>query len=400
LIRSLKLTNFLSFGPEAEAVELRKLNVLIGPNGSGKSNFLEGFALLRAAPLMLTKPIRDGGGVDDWLWKPMAAQSGTESARLEAVVEYSGGADALKYSLEFSAVSGRFYLEDECIDGTTVFPNPETALAAIQERSESDGMVGTDGRVLTFYRLKDAAQRRVGPQEENFDLDRSILSQLRGGVYPEITFLAREFFGIRLYRDWVFGRNARPRLAQRADAAADFLEPDSSNLGLILGGFDPSTKRRVVAGMRPLYAGIESVETKIYGGQVRVVLVEGDREIPATRLSDGTLRYLSLLAVLCHPNPPSLLVIEEPELGLHPDVLPTLATLLRDASERTQLVVTTHSTMLVDALSDFPDAVLVCERDDDGTHIQRLDPKDLAPWLGKYGLGDLWTRGDLGGNRW
>jgi predicted ATPase len=112
------------------------------------------------------------------------------------------------------------------------------------------------------------------------------------------------------------------------------------------------------------------------------------------------LRYLCLLAVLCHPNPPPLICIEEPELGLHPDVLPTLATLLKEASTRTQLIVTTHSDVLVDSMSDQPEAVLVAEKSDTGTTLTRLDGKKLKPWLEKYRLGQLWTRGEIGGTRW
>ena len=99
------------------------------------------------------------------------------------------------------------------------------------------------------------------------------------------------------------------------------------------------------------------------------------------RLSDGTLRYLCLLAILCHPEPPPLICIEEPETGLHPDILPTIAELLIEASQRTQLIVTTHSDILVSALSDIPEAVLVCEKDEDGTHFKRLNKDDLKEWL-------------------
>ena len=133
---------------------------------------------------------------------------------------------------------------------------------------------------------------------------------------------------------------------------------------------------------------------------MQVFFQEGQVTIPATRLSDGTLRYLCLLAVLCHPNPPPLVCIEEPELGLHPDVLPTLADLLKEASTRTQLIVTTHSDVLVDAMSDQPDSVLVAEKTAGVTTLTRLDATKLKPWLEKYRLGQLWTRGDIGGTRW
>ena len=139
---------------------------------------------------------------------------------------------------------------------------------------------------------------------------------------------------------------------------------------------------------------------QIEGGTVQVFLQEENCSVPATRLSDGTLRYLCLLAILCHPTPPAVICIEEPELGLHPDVLPTLAELLKEASERTQLFITTHSDVLVDAMSDRPEVVLIAEKGPTGTSLTRLDPKELAPWLEKYRLGELWTRGEIGGTRW
>ncbi|MDR0564033.1 MAG: AAA family ATPase, partial [Azoarcus sp.] len=69
LLKSIKLTNFLSFGESSPELELRPLNVVIGPNGSGKSNLIAALTLLQAAPTDLLRPIREGGGVQDWLWK-------------------------------------------------------------------------------------------------------------------------------------------------------------------------------------------------------------------------------------------------------------------------------------------------------------------------------------------
>jgi predicted ATPase len=138
----------------------------------------------------------------------------------------------------------------------------------------------------------------------------------------------------------------------------------------------------------------------VEGGSVQVFFTEGDFSIPATRLSDGTLRYLCLLAILCDPTPPPLICIEEPELGLHPDILPKMADLLVAASERTQLIVTTHSDILVDALTERPETVVVCEKHDGQTEMRRLKKDELAKWLDKYRLGQLWIDGQLGGTRW
>ena len=77
-----------------------------------------------------------------------------------------------------------------------------------------------------------------------------------------------------------------------------------------------------------------------------------------------------------------------------------MADALRDAAERTQIIVTTHSTTLVDAFTDDPEAVLVCEKRDGCSSVRRLDAEHLTPWLEKYRLGSLWTSGEIGGNRW
>ncbi len=149
------------------------------------------------------------------------------------------------------------------------------------------------------------------------------------------------------------------------------------------------------------YAGALDIVTPIQGGMVDLRVEEaGGISIPASRLSDGTLRWLSLLAILLNPEPPPLVCIEEPELGLHPDMIPSLAQLLRDASERMQLVVTTHSSDLIDALSDDPALVIVCEKRSASTSLRRLNAEDLAAWLHQYTLGQLWRTGEIGGNRW
>jgi predicted ATPase len=163
---------------------------------------------------------------------------------------------------------------------------------------------------------------------------------------------------------------------------------------------DGNVKRRLLENLRELYDGIEDYDVSVEGGTVQVFFHESGFAIPATRLSDGTLRYLCLLAILCHPSPPPLVCIEEPELGLHPDILPTIARLLQEASARTQLVVTTHSDILVDAFSETPESVVVCEKHEGRTSMNRLDSKKLSRWLDKYRLGELWTKGEIGGGRW
>lgn len=386
LIHSIQLSNFLSFG-QGEAIPLGKLNIIIGPNGSGKSNLLESIELLRNTPeQQLSKPIREGGGVRDWLWK--GGNEKTPIASLEMLINNPAG-NHLRYKLKFTEVAQRFEIVDELI-----------------ENGQPD--IGHQ-KPYFYYRFNNGRptlnvkghQRSL--QQEDVDLEKSILAQRRDpDQYPEITYLAKTLGKIRLYREWSFGRYTPPRLPQRADLPNETLEPDCSNLGLVLNRLrrDPAVKARLLEALRQLYDGIDDYDVQIDGGTVQVFFQEGRFTVPATRLSDGTLRYLCLLAILCHPKPPPLVCIEEPELGLHPDILPTLAELLKEASERCQLIVTTHSDVLVDAMTDQPEAVLVCEKTTDGTSLRRLDAADLAPWLEKYRLGELWMRGEIGGTRW
>jgi predicted ATPase len=279
----------------------------------------------------------------------------------------------------------------------------------LDERLEHDKPDGDHTEPYFYYRFQDGRPvlnvrgDKRALQRESIDTERSILAQRRDpDVYPEITYLAETLPKIQLYREWSFGRYTAARLPQKADLRNDALEPDASNLGLVLNRLrrDPAVKTRVLTALKALYEGIEDYDVQVEGGTVQVFLHEGGDTIPATRLSDGTLRYLSLLAILCHPNPPPLVCIEEPELGLHPDILPTLAALMREASEKCQLVVTTHSDVLVDAMMDTPEAVLVCEKHDGATQFRRLSAADLQPWLERYRLGELWTRGEIGGTRW
>lgn len=386
MLKSITLTNFLSYGPMTDPVELRALNVIIGPNGSGKSNLIESIELLRATPKDLLTPVRDGGGVRDWLWKGAIMPP---VAKIEAVVENPKGPVPLRYVLSFTEVGQRFEIVDERVENES--PDRGYTKPYLYYRFESGhGILNIKGR-----------QRRL--QHEDIDPVASILSQRKDpDQYPELTHLGNIFARMRLYREWSFGRYTIPRLPQKADLPNEHLEPDASNLGLVLNRLrrDPAVKKRLLEALRALYEGIDDFDVQIEGGTVQVFFHEGRYTVPATRLSDGTLRYLCLLAVLCHPSPGPLICIEEPELGLHPDVLPTLADLLREASERTQLIVTTHSDVLVDALTDTPEAVLVADRDENGTTLTRLDAEKLKPWLEKYRLGQLWTRGKIGGTRW
>jgi len=387
LIHRIKLENLLSFGPDTKELELGSLNVLIGPNGSGKSNLIEALGLLRAAPKDLTNPIREGGGVHDWIWK---GEPRAKGAKIEVVVDNPKGPQSLRYQFTFVEKGQRFELTDESIENENPDSGYDQPYFYFQLKN---------GRATFNY--KDMKQRQLRP--EDIDPEQSILAQRKDpDHYPELTYLGQCFGQIRLYREWSFGRYTPPRLPQKADLPNDLLEENARNLGLVLNQLKgkPKVKKQLLDALCKLYEGVTDFNVHIEGGTVQVFFEERNITVPATRLSDGTLRYLCLLAILCHPKPPPLVCIEEPELGLHPDILPTLSELLREASERCQLIVTTHSDVLVDALTDTPESVIVCEKHEGQTELRRLNKKDLSEWLERYSLGELWRKGELGGNRW
>ncbi len=415
LIKSLRIKNLLSFGPDTEALPLESLNLLIGPNGAGKSNLIEALALMRATPIPAQSTsnadvrgvLRRGGGAQDWIWKGARNQPGS----VELVVNYPKGKQPLRHLFSFGGDTQGFRLLDEQVENESPsgnftersfyyrFQGGHPVVNTVAPQEEDKGMT-----------LHESPAKRPDPQrrqrklaQETVNLELSILAQRRDPeLYPEITYLAETYEKWRIYREWAFGRNTVFREPEKADMRNDRLEEDFSNLGLFLSRQrnSPEAKHAILDGLRHLYEGLTDFEVLIAAGNVQLFFHEGDFSIPATRLSDGTLRYLCLLAILCDPAPPPLLCLEEPELGLHPDLLPRLADLLVAASERTQIIATTHSDILVDAMTERPEAVIVCEKHQGRTEMRRLDKKVLANWLQKYRLGQLWIDGQLGGKRW
>ena len=386
LIRRIKQTNLLSFGPDFGELELKQLNVVIGPNGSGKSNLLEGIDILRSAPRDLVAPIREGGGIHDWIWR--GKPEGT--AVIEAILENPQRSQPLRYRLGFAERGQRFELIEERIENERSDKGHAKPYIYYEQ---------TNGRAVLNY--KDETRRDLRPEEVK--PDQSILAQRKDpDHYPELTYLGEALSRIRIYREWSLGRDTPPRLPQKADLPNDSLQEDGKNLALVLNSFQgkPAVKRHLLDALHKLYEGITDFYVNIEGSTVQLFLQEGDMVIPATRLSDGTLRYLCLLSILCHPQPPPLICIEEPELGLHPDILPTVSKLLLEASERSQLIVTTHSDMLVDALTNEWWSIVVCEKRDGQTVMRRLDEEKMAAWLENYRLGELWSSGEIGGNPW
>jgi predicted ATPase len=127
LLSEIRFKNILSFGPTGIDLKLTRLNVLIGPNASGKSNVIEALGLLQAMPVDLTEPIKDGGGVRDWLWR--GAKRPT--AKIEVIVDFSFGKQPLKHGFEFTEVGQRFEMVDEWIENDHPDHNQSTHTSTI-----------------------------------------------------------------------------------------------------------------------------------------------------------------------------------------------------------------------------------------------------------------------------
>jgi predicted ATPase len=391
-IQRLRLDSFLSFAPGSEPFELQPLNVLIGPNGSGKSNLIEALELLRALPTDFAAAIRDGGGATEWLWK---GANGSSAVTID--VELGDCAIThrpLRYRVEFAAVQSRVEVLDEAVEeARPVSGKPDVLFYYRFQR----------GRPAISVRDGGSHEKRSSRKLQRDALipDQSVLAQRKDpDLYPEVTWLGRQFGGIQTFRDWSFGRNAPLRQLQGVGLPDDYLLPDASNLALVLNQIEHRDSRRFNELLKRFFPRFERMSTRVSGIAVQFYLHEPgfSAPIPGTRLSDGTIRFVALLAALLAPSPPPLLCIEEPELGLHPDAVSLIADLLIETSDRTQIIVTTHSDTLVSALTAQPDAVVACERPGAGTILRRLDPKKLTDWLDNYRLGDLWRMGELGAN--
>lgn len=373
MIKSLHLQNFLSFGPNAEPVELGALNIIIGTNGSGKSNFIEGLELLRHLPKEdINDSFRRLGGLEIF-WREDENNTFIDKIKIRA--KFLPNLEEYGLILGFVAGFGGVMFEKEFIKN-------ENEEFEIKRDNSSVWTSYSDKK--KYYNSMNSIFEKLNPESQapNFYFIKDLLPQ------------------IRTFRDWTFGKNSPLRQSQRADMPNKWLDADGSNLGLILNVIrkNPDSKAQFLQGLKTLNPNFTDFDVQIEGSSVQVFLTENRKITPALRLSDGTLRYLCLLALLCHPNPPPLVCIEEPEMGLHPDVFHGLAALMREASKRMQLVVTTHSDIFVDCFTDTPEVIKVCDKIDGSTQIRSLPLEELKPWLDDYSLGDLWLKGHIGGN--
>ena len=343
-IHELVVNGLLSFAEETR-FEFGRLNILVGPNGSGKSNLLDCIRVFRHTPFDVQDVFRDSG-FEDWIYKGRDAKS--ETAFLQITATIADHEERIRHQMRLGpSIRSRAPLEESI---SKVGPKGSD--------TEFYFVGGYHGNATLYTQSSGARKRERALSDKEYDAYQSILSQIRdAGQYPEITGLANLFSSLRIYSEWSFGRNSTLREATPSSRSSVTLSESMDDLALVLNGLEKTSAHdQIRILLKDLKETYVDFVTRILFGRVGLELYEKpyDTSIPAKRLSDGTLRFLALAAILLQPDPPPLICLEEPELGMHPDMIRMVARMLVDAASKTQIIVSTHSEHLLSALqNDF-----------------------------------------------
>ena len=389
-LKSLSVEGLLSFGERVD-VSFGSLNLLVGPNGSGKSNLIDCLRVFRNCPLDIQDTFKDAG-FEDWLFR--GDRSGVPAVA-ELTVNLPGLRDAVRHRLDLGPpLRGAAALE-EVIENELPFENHREPYFFFKSQR---------GRPVV---IPASSGKKRGPRvlaEEEYHPFQSILSQLRDArQFPEITRLASIYGSIRIYSEWSFGRGSELREATPTERSDTYLSEKMDDLAMSLNGLQGSSAHdRIQSLLGELKESYRDYVTRIFFGRVGLELKEApfDKPLPAKRLSDGTLRFLALAAILYHPEPPPVVCLEEPELGMHPDMIRLVGSMIADASKRTQLIVTTHSEHLLTSLQDQFDVLFAFDAGPSGSIVRPLTGKEYHEWRAEHDLGELWSSGELGGVRY
>lgn len=360
------------------------LNVLIGPNASGKSNLLRALALLqKSAQGDLPDEMLRLGGIVPLLWDG-------EARAIEWCLDTRDGA---RYELQLRKLgsSSMYVVEHELLSRRGLAAGESVESHKILARDRTGGS--------TFD-----PEPRIAPVDGvHLRSDQTLLSQVGGSPFgdEQAHAFCSALGSWTIYHDMRVDPDAPLRQAavtreERRVAA------DGQNLVPVLHTLytsDRDFKRAADDAMRAAFG--DDYEELVFPPaadqrvQLRVRWRSLKREQSAADLSDGTIRFLLLVAILSTPSSGGLIAIDEPETGLHPSMLAVVADLARAASERAQVILTTHSSQLLDAFSDEPPTVTVTARTEGQTTLAIVDEEELRRWLAEYSLGALHRSGEL-----
>jgi predicted ATPase len=347
-----------------ERLVLKPINVLIGSNGSGKSNFIGVFSFLHA--------IREGH-LRDYVIQAGGAEKvlhfGSKTTK-EVFIHLSFEDEVNQYDLTLSPTRD---------DG--LYPSSEWAY--YWEKP-------------TYSQPYNTALSPRGDGREA-GISNPALIKTPGWVRTRVG-------GWRLYHVHDTSSSSPMRKTAKVDDNR-FLQPDGSNLAAFLYYLRErhetsySLIRGVIQRVAPFFDDFRLEPLRLSPSDIKLEWKHknSDQYFDASSLSDGTLRFIALATLLLQPEVclPSLILVDEPELGLHPSAIGMLASLIRHVSRTTQVVVSTQSSLLLDHFD--PVDVLVANRAEVGTQITRLDPEPLSAWLKEYSLGQLWEKNEFAG---
>lgn len=380
----LQLKNFKSL--HDVDFELRDLNILIGRNGSGKSNLLSFFRLMQQGAMeKFEKTILEWGGFNEVMWKK-ETNKGFGSISIEIVYKDISIKELLNYYIVLHEMNNR--------NDFIVFE--EGIISRKLNRSYYSFIGGVENEILDEYSQK---MIEMPSKISNAEL---IIAQLRDPFrYPLLNNLRLDLSRWEIFRG--FGENAFQNIydSQMLNVVSPLrLEPDGSNLVSVL--YAMSNESRYLSAYEALEATLRNafpdfkrlLFSLTASGRAELRWLTNDGlDFPARSVSDGMLRFLGLATLLLLPDPPPLIAIDEPEIGLHPHLLPYLVELMKRASEKTQLIISTHSPLLISAASIEPEDVVIVESIEGETHLKRLSSTELKLWLERFTLGNLWTMG-------
>jgi predicted ATPase len=370
------------------------LNVVIGPNGTGKSNLLRVLELLSAAAQgRLGKYIQSSGGMEPLVWDGRASGITLRVETLPAMGDRWNNPLAYDFELARLGTGSSYRIEREYLQispPSTENESPPAPYPLIERHN-------VHARVFGEHGLDRALPESAVSEEE------TILALVSGPLAPHelITPFQKQLLAWVVYHDVLLHAGApvrQPVVARREETVA----ADGQNLISVLHTLytgDRNFEEAIDIAMRAAFG--DDYEKLVFPPaadqriQLRVRWKTLRREQPATDLSDGTLRFLFLLAVLASPSPAPVIAIDEPETGLHPAMFPIIAEYAIAAAERAQIILTTHSDQFLSAFSDTPPTTTVASWAEGETSLRTVDGDELRYWLGKYSLGSLFRSGEL-----
>jgi predicted ATPase len=367
-----------------------RLNVLIGPNGSGKSNLLDLLELLStAASGDLSATVQESGGIDALLWDGRESEIRIQLTHMgspQPMVNFLGGIYTL--TLQKIAHWNSFVITNEFLSGF----KPDGFSTFLLERRVGEA---------ALYDLKQEALVQVASQVPG---EESLLSAAAGPLSNfDLTAFKVNLESWTIYR----GLDTRPDSPIRQPALTRReaqVNSSGENLVSVLHTLyteDRQFRKELHAAMHAVFGDEFEELTFPPASDQKVQLRVGWRSLKRPQssavLSDGTLRFLFLITVLANPSPPPLIAIEEPEVGLHPSMLPVIAEYAAEASKRCQVIFTTHSPDFLDAFrnASVQPTTTVTKWENGETHLNVLRGEDLEYWLREYTLGQLFRSNEL-----